>query len=221
MKKKSQRIFAGILAVLVSIAMVGSAFIGYFLSKDSPANPGTYNTANAEAEYQDLKARIEAMVKQAAETPDNESLQKALGDAYYNAGMTAQIIAPAESQDNFKKAVAAYQKVLTTNKDINVIVDMATSAFYSGDYELAEKSYQEALALQPDFITALFNYGIFLAQAKGDWAGALTQWQKALPLAQGDSEKEQIQALISQAQSKLSGNQTTGDVANPNLKNGD
>jgi len=220
LNKKSQRIFAGILAVLVSIAMVGSAFIGYFFEGDVPSvNPGAYNTANTEAEYQDLKLRIDAMAQQAKADPENVSLQTALGNGYYDAGMTAQMIAPTEMQENFKKAIEAYQKVLKTNKDPNIMVDMATSAFYSGDYDLAEKSYNEALAVKPDLIYALINYGIFLSQVKQDWAGALNHWQKALPLAQNSSEKEQIEAMISQAQNQLKANQTTDGVSNPILKN--
>ncbi|MDO0821973.1 tetratricopeptide repeat protein [Desulfosporosinus nitroreducens] len=222
MNKKSQRIFAGILAVLVSIAMVGSAFIGYFFDSDTPLpNTGAYSTANAEAEYQAQKLRIDAMVEQAKKDPENVPLQTALGNEYYNAGMSAQTVAPTEIQENFKKAVEAYQKVLKTNKDPNIIVDMATSAFYSGDYDLAEKSYNEALVIKPDFINALFNYGIFLSQAKQDWAGAINQWQKALPLTQNSSEKETIEAMISQAQSQLNANQTTDGVSNPILKNGE
>ncbi|SHH18103.1 tetratricopeptide repeat protein [Desulfosporosinus lacus] len=222
MNKKSQRIFAGILAVLVSIAMVGSAFIGYFLDSDTPLpNTGAYSAANAKAEYQAQKLRIDAMVEQAKKDPENVPLQTALGNEYYNAGMSAQTVAPTEIQENFKKAVEAYQKVLKTNKDPNIIVDMATSAFYSGDYDLAEKSYNEALVIKPDFINALFNYGIFLSQAKRDWAGAINQWQKALPLTQNSSEKETIEELIRQAQSQLNANQTTDGVSNPILKNGE
>jgi len=222
LNKRSQRIFAGVLAVLVSIAMVGSAFIGYFIGGDTPAaNSGAYNTANAEAEYQDQKLRIDAMVQQAKADPENVQLQTALGNEYYDAAMKAQVVAPTEMQENFKKAVEAYQKVLKINKDPNIMVDMATSAFYSGDYDLAEKSYNEALVIKPDFINALINYGIFLSQAKKDWAGALNQWQKALPLVQNSSDKEQIQAMISQAQSELQGNQTTDGMSNPILKNGE
>lgn len=222
MNKKSQRIFAGVLAVLISIAMVGSAFIGYFFDADTPsANPGTNAAANAEAEYQAQKARIAAMVERAEKDPENIPLQTALGNEYYDAGMSAQMVAPTEIQENFKKAVEVYQKVLKTNKDPNVIVDMATSAFYSGDYELAEKSYLEALGIKPDFMTAMVNYGIFLSQAKQDWAGALKQWQNALPLAQNSNDKEQIEAMISHAQSQLNSNQTTNGLSNPNLKNGE
>lgn len=217
LKKKSQRIFAGILAVLISIAMVGSGLLVFFFSGDKLPSGSSASalTANAEAEYQAQKLRIEAMVQQTKVDPENVLLQTALGNEYYNAGREALNVAPTEVQENFKKAVEAYQKVLKTNKDPNIIVDMATSAFYSGDYELAEKSFNEALVIKPDFINALINYGIFLSQAKQDWTGALNQWQKALPLAQDSSDKEQIQAMISQAQSELKA-PAASSTSNPN-----
>ncbi|HUX80086.1 MAG TPA: hypothetical protein VMW10_10150, partial [Alphaproteobacteria bacterium] len=175
MNKKTQRIFAGILAVLVSIAMVGSGLLVFFLSGDEPrtGTGASTQTANATAEYQAQKLRIDAMVQQAKVDPENVPLQTALGNEYYNAGVAAQTVAPAETQENFSKAVEAYQIVLKTNKDPNVMVDMATSAFYSQNFDLADKSFKEALVIKPDFSNALVNYGIFLSQAKQDWAGAL------------------------------------------------
>ncbi|TGE36576.1 hypothetical protein E4K67_19235 [Desulfosporosinus fructosivorans] len=219
MKKRTQRISAGILAVLVSIAMVGSGLLVFFFSGDdeNPTGTSASQTANATAEYQAQKLRIDAMVQQSKVDPENVPLQTALGNEYYNAGVAAQTVAPAEVKENFSKAVEAYQIVLKTNKDPNIIVDMATSAFYSENYDLADKSFKEALAIQPNFINALINYGIFLSQAKQDWAGALNQWQKALPLAQKSSDKEQIQAMISQAESELKTNAANGTTnQNPN-----
>ena len=216
MNKKTQRIFAGVLAVLISIAMVGSGLLVFFFQGDEPPSGSRASTltANAEAEYQAQKLRIDAMVQQAKVDPENVPLQTALGNQYYDAGVTAQTAAPTEVQENFRKAVEAYQQVIKTNKDPNVIVDMATSAFYSGDDELAEKSYKEALEIKPDFLNGLINYGIFLSQVRQDWAGALTQWQKALPLAQKSSDKEQIQAMINQAQSALKASENKG-LSNP------
>ncbi len=218
MNKKSQRIFAGILAVLVSIAMVGSGILVFFFSGDdeTPTGKGAAQTANATAEYQAQKLRIDAMVQQSKVDPENVPLQTALGNEYYEAGVAAQTVAPDEMKANFSKAVEAYQIVLKTNKDPNVIVDMATSAFYSGNYDLADKSFKEALVIQPDFINALINYGIFLSQAKQDWAGAINQWKKALPLAQKSTDKEQIQAMINQAESELKANPATNGTTNQN-----
>ncbi|MFZ3132115.1 MAG: hypothetical protein WA125_13750 [Desulfosporosinus sp.] len=205
MKKKTQRIFAGILAVLVSIAMVGSGLLVFFFRGDEATSGSSASAlaANAAADYQAQMLRIEAMVQQAKVDPENVPLQKALGNEYYNAGVVAQDVAPAEVQENFKRAAEVYQNVIKTEKDVNIMAALATSAFYSGDNDLAEKSYQEALVLKPDFFNTLVNYGIFLSQARQDWAGALNQWQKALPLAQNSSDQELIQAMISQAQSEL------------------
>jgi len=218
MNKKTQRIFAGILAVVVSIAMVGTGIIGIFFGGDvQPAGSQNSNqTASATADYQAQKARIEAMLKQAKLDPGNVPLQTALGNEYYNAGVASQKVAPTETTGNFKSAVEAYQIVLKTNKDPNIIVDLATSAFYSGDYDLADKSFNEALVLKPNFLNALINYGIFLSQAKQDWAGALKQWQKALPLAQKSTDKDQIKAMISQAQDELKTNPAGNGTANQN-----
>jgi len=221
---KEHRFFAWVLVVLIIIAMVASGGSMFFSgSSVPPANTNTSTKAtDPVADYQAMKARIEAMVKQAKVDPGNVPLQTALGNEYYNAGMAAGSLAPTEAQAHFKKAVEAYQNVLKTNKDPNVMVDMATAAFKSGDNDLAEKSFNEALAIKPDFINALINYGIFLSEAKQDWAGALTQWQKALPLAQNSTDKEQIQAMISQAQSMLKTNPAANGSSNPNpaLKNG-
>ena len=216
MNKKSQRIFAGILAVLVSIAMVGSGILVFFFSGDEPPTGQSASAQAATAEYQAQKLRIDAMVQQSKVDPENVPLQTALGNEYYEAGVAAQKVAPDEMKANFSKAVEAYQIVLKTKKDPNVIVDMATSAFYSGNYDLADKSYKEALVIQPNFISALFNYGIFLSQAKQDWAGALDQWKKALPLAQKSADKEQIQAMISQAESELKANPAANGTTNQN-----
>lgn len=217
LQKKTQRIFAGVLAVLISIAMVGSGLLVFFFQGDeqSPGSSAAAQTANIEAEYQAQKLRIDAMVQQAKIDPENIPLQTALGNEYYEAGMTAQMVAPTEMQENFRKAVEAYQKVVETNKDADTMVNLATSAFYIKDNELAEKSYQEALEINPDSLNGLINYGLFIAYAKQDWAGAIKQWQKALPLAQS-SEKEQIQAMIDQAQTQLEASKNE-ELSNPSI----
>lgn len=224
LKKKQQRIFATILAVFISVALIGSAVVGYFVSGGIPStdSSGSKQTTSAAENYQAQKVRIEAMTQQAKADPSNVQLQITLGNEYYDAGVAAQEVAPTEVQGNFKHAIEAYQIVLKTNKDPNIMVDMATAAFYSGEDDLADKTYKEALILKPDSYNALGNYGIFLSQAKKDWAGALTQWQKAQTLAQNSADKDRMKSLISQAESQLKGNPATNGLSNPNpaLKNG-
>lgn len=219
MKKKTQRIYATILTVLISIAMIGSGFIGYFYGGSVP--PTNLNTPNATADYQARKARIEAMVQQAKVDPGNVPLQTSLGNEYYDAGVAAEQVAPTESKENYQRAVEAYQNILKTNKDPNVMVDMATAAFKSGDNDLADKSYKEALALKPDFYNGLVNHGVFLANIKQDLPGAVIQWEKAEKIASNSTEKDNVKALLSQAQSALKTNPAASGTSNPNpaLKN--
>jgi tetratricopeptide (TPR) repeat protein len=211
LKRKSKRIFAGVLAVLVSFAMVGSGLLVFFFDREDQLYGSSASTlaANAAAEYQDQKLRIDAMVKQAEIDPENVPLQTALANEYFNAGFAAREVAPAESQENFKKAVEVYQSVLKLNKEPNIMVNMATAAFYSGNNDLAENTYKEAISLNSESYDALVNYGVFLSLAKNDWAGALAQWQKAQTLAQNSADQDLMKMLISQAQDKLKANSVT------------
>jgi len=224
LNKKTQRVYATILTVLVSVAMIGSAFIGYFASSgNTPSGSANSTAANATADYQAKKVTIEAMVKQAKLDPANVALQTALANQYYDAGVAAETVAPTETQENFKNAVAAYQVVLKTSKDPNIMVDMATAAFKSQQNDLAEKTFKEALTLKPDHYNGLVNYGFFLANVKQDLAGAISQWEKAKTIAASSTEKDQVAALISQAQSQLKSNPavngTSSQNPNPALKN--
>ena len=57
----------------------------------------------------------------------------------------AQIVSPYEVIEDYNQAISYYENVLNTKKDINVLTDMATAAFYSGQNDLAEKSFKEAV----------------------------------------------------------------------------
>jgi tetratricopeptide (TPR) repeat protein len=227
---KHHRRFAAVLVGMMCIAMITSGGAMYFSGSSlSPtgSSPST-NVPNSVADYQAQKVRLAAIAERAKADPSNVMLQIDLGKEYSDAGVAAQSVAPAEVQENFRAAVEAYQNVLKTNKDPNVMIDMATAAFKGGDNELAEKSFKEALTIKPDFYNGLVNYGVFLASVKQDLAGAIIQWQKAQNLAPDSSEKARLGTLISQAQSQLKvpsnngvPNPAANGIANPTLKNGE
>jgi tetratricopeptide (TPR) repeat protein len=226
LRKRQHRIFAVILVGLITIAMVGSGFAMFFSGSgiQIPNQNSTANTTNSTADYQAKKVRLAELSERAKSDTGNVALQTDLGNEYYDAGLEAETAAPAESSENYKHAVEAYQNVLKVNKDANVMVDLATAAFKSGQNDLAEKTYQEALTMKPDFLNGLVNYGVFLETSKKDFQGAITQWQKALKVAQDGNEKTQINSMIDQAQSQLKGTSNTAatGISNPNpaLKNG-
>jgi len=93
--------------------------------------------------------------------------------------------------------------MVLTKQDIDVLTDMATAAFYSGQSDLAEKSYKEALNERPDFQQALFNYGVFLSYVKKDYPAAIRMWQTALDKEPNGPNADRLKQLIPQTKDML------------------
>ncbi|MEA4903193.1 tetratricopeptide repeat protein [Desulfitobacterium sp.] len=204
------RAIAIIIVALVSISMIGSTFVLFF--SDSPVTQTAAQTANtADSQIADLQGQVDAFNQALEKNPGDTNLRLNLADKYYDLGLAQlsssqdQSIAGAATT-NLKQAVAQYQEVLKVNKDdVNILVDMATAAFYSGDNTLAESTFQHVLAIKPDFYNALVNYGIFLIEAKSDYIGAIEEFNKALNTNPPPESAQQLNNLISYAQSKLTG----------------
>lgn len=131
--------------------------------------------------------------------PNDIQLQQDLGNSYYDLGTAARTEAPNEAKSDYIQATVYYQNVLKTKQDINVLTDMATAAFYSGQNDLAEKSYQEAIKQNPNFQQALFNYGVYQYQIKKDNASAIRLWQSALDKDPNGPNAAEIKQLIAKA----------------------
>jgi len=204
-KRKTQRRIAIIITVLVSISMIGFTGIGIFQSSLLPpsSNQPAATTPSVLDQYNLQKNTVQTLEAKAKANPQDMTTRQDLANAYFDLAVLAQEAAPEESVTDFAKAVDAYQTVLDamkTAKDINILVDMATAAFYAGQDDLAEKSFKEALAQQPKSFNALYNYGMFLAQAKKDNVGAIKVWQEALAADPANPRAADLQALIQQAQ---------------------
>ena len=164
----------------------------------SPSKPLVTN------DYKNFKSRVDNLNQQVKTNPNDIGLQQDLGNAYYDLASAAQQIAPTEATEDFNQAIIHYQNVLKTKKDINVLTDMATAAFYAGQSDLAGRTFKEALALQPDFVQALLNYGIFLSEVKQDYTAAIGVWQKALEKNQTGPNAGRLSQLISEAKNNQS-----------------
>lgn len=200
--KGKQRVLAIVIAVIAVVALLGSAVMGYMYGGLSPSSSSS-SQASSNSDYQSLKQRVAALEEQAKAKPGDNSIQEDLANAYYDLGTLAQQNNPDEAQKDFEQAVKAYQNVLKSNKDINNLVDMATAAFYAGQNDLAEKSFKEALAENPNFLNALYNYGIFLSHAKNDYAGAIRLWQTALNNNPNAPQADRLKQLISETQNVM------------------
>lgn len=192
---KNQQITAIVSAILITVSIVGAGVYGYFYEAPSPS-PSAYSD---NSDYNSLKNKVNTLNQEVRSNPNDIPLQQDLGNAYYDLATVAQEVAPSEVIEYYNQAITYYQKVLNTKKDINVLTDMATAAFYSGQYDLAEKSFKEALIENPDFQQALFNYGVFLIETKNDYSTAIRMWQTILDKEPNGSNADQVRQLITQA----------------------
>ncbi|WP_434510926.1 tetratricopeptide repeat protein [Desulfitobacterium sp. AusDCA] len=205
--RKKHRIIAIIIVALVSLSMIGSTFVLFFTNSSSGASAsGSGNNANSQV--QGLQSQIDSLNQGLKSNPQDTNLRLSLANAYYDMGMLQLDSSQEQAAASLKQAVAAYQEVAKTNKDdVNVLVDLATAAFYSGDNTLAETTFKQALTLKPDFFNALLNYGYFLMNAKGDYIGAIAEFNKALNTNPSPTDADRVKSLISMAQARLSGGQ--------------
>lgn len=187
------------------VGLVGAGAIGYFASGTSPT-PSSFSGNN---DYSSLKRQVDALNQQVKSNPNNIPLQQDLGNAYYDLASEAQKSVPNEAQEDFNQAVKYYQNVLKTKKDINVLTDMATAAFYGGQNDVADASFKQALADRPDFQQALFNYGVFLSNAKQDYPTAISMWQTALDKEPNGANADRLKQLISQTKTMQATQQNT------------
>lgn len=195
---------AMIIAVVIALSMVGLPVLSYFYGGGIPqSSPSATNNYDPAREFADLKNSAQALTEAAKSNPDNPDILTQLGNTYYDLGMAAFDLSPNEAKGYLEQAVTNYQAALKGKKDINITVDMATAAFYAGNNELAESSFQAALTENPNFYPALLNYGRFLFDAKKDYAGAVRIWQQALNQSPSDQDKRMLQTLIAAAQNQL------------------
>lgn len=170
-----------------------------------------------------FQSRIDSLNQVIEANPQDSQTRLNLANTYYD--WAAQTLAgekPEEAAAIFRQAVAEYQEVLKSQKDINILVDMATAAYFGGQDDLAEQTFQEALAEDPNFFNGLFNYGIFLMYAKEDYGAAIAQWEKALKIENLPPEsKQQLENNIKYAQDMIVQNfEKTGSLDSSNSTSG-
>ena len=186
------------LAVIVALALTIAATAFYYFTHSVDRNAVVRNAGGEVAKLQKV---VETYNEQVKANPGDIALRTKLGDAYYDYGLALQEQGLGEAAVTFKKAVDVYQGVLAANPtELNVIVDMATAAFYCGENDIADENFQRALAIDPNFYNARLNYGVFLYKAKKDSSAAIKQWQAGLATNPAPEAANTLRTLIGQAQ---------------------
>ncbi len=104
-----------------------------------------------------------------------------------------------EALQYYKLAV----KIQPTNADL--LTDLGTSIWYTGDADGAIAEFQKALKYRPDQPGTLFNLGIVRWQGKLDPQGAVQAWEELLRLNPNYPQKQEVQEYIDKARQHAKG----------------
>lgn len=198
MRKKTQKWAVAIIVAVISITLIGSSFYAIFLP-DPEQTAEMQNRQVLENEYQDRKLIVEALHTKLEENPEDTATTLALADAYFEKSNVTVQLNMNEYQEDLQKAIELYQKVLLKKDDNIVRLKLANSAFFLGQADLAEKTYQELLAKDPENLDALYSYGLFLFYEKGNYQQAEASWQKAAALTSDEQVKKNLEEMIALA----------------------
>jgi cytochrome c-type biogenesis protein CcmH/NrfG len=106
----------------------------------------------------------------------------------------------------YPEAIQYYRlavKSQPTNSDL--LTDLGTSIWFTGDADGAIAEFQTALKYRPDHPGTLFNLGIVRWQGKLDPKGAVQAWEQLLKLNPNYPEKQQVQEYIDRAKQHAKG----------------
>lgn len=200
MPKKFQRWTIIFIVAVLCISLIGTSFVAIFVPDDNQDQTAV-DTEIIRQEYEQRKQITELLSQKVAENPDDLDAKIALADAYYSKAAVSVQINVQEYQQDLQSAIDLYQQVLEKTQDNEVLLKLANTAFLAGNNEVAEKSYTELLAREPENIDGLYGYGMYLFYEKEDPKQAAANWQKALNLTTDENFKKALQEMIDIAES--------------------
>jgi cytochrome c-type biogenesis protein CcmH/NrfG len=106
----------------------------------------------------------------------------------------------------YPEAIEYYQLAAKLQpKNADLLTDLGTSLWYTGDADGAIAEFQTALKYQPDHPGTLFNLGVVRWQGKSDPKGAVQAWEELLQRNPNYPQKQQVQEYIEKAKQHAKG----------------
>lgn len=198
-----------IIGLFVILILIGAAVYSYPKGNSQSTVASNNPTDQLQDRMKKEQNYLASLEKKVMEKPTDVEGRLRLARAYYESGMEFHDEFPDLAVQYFDKAVRNYQEVPKSKTEPDILVDMATAAFYGKKDDIAEKAFQDAVAHYPDYYQGHFNYGIFLYHVKQDYSGCLREWNTALKLKPTGPEAERLQKLIAGIQTITAQNRPT------------
>ena len=194
--------------VLAVICLVVGIALGYFIkgsaspaqqpattmtagatgAQNSPMGPGQLQAIPQQQSPEVVAASAKPLLDALKANPDDWDKLVQVGNIYYDANV-------------YPEAITYYTRAVKIRPDPNVLTDLGTAYFYTGDSNTALKMFDQALKQNPKLANALFNTGIVKWQGMKDPKGAIEVWERLLKDNPNYEGREKVQELIERAKS--------------------
>ncbi len=186
---------------LAAICLVLGVALGYlFRGSGSPtAAVGTAPQMQAQAqpsqEQQNaaLDQAVAPLLANLQTSPNDFATLVQIADAYYDGR-------------RYPDAIKYYQLALKSQpENPDVLTDLGTAIWYTGDADTAIAQYGKALKVRPGHPGTLFNLGIVRWQGKKDPKGAVQVWEQLLKANPDYPNRQQVEEYIARAKQHSQG----------------
>ncbi len=107
----------------------------------------------------------------------------------------------------YSEAIKYYQLAVKSQpKNADLLTDLGTSLWYTGDADGAITEFQKALTYEPNHPGTLFNLGVVRWQGKLDPKGAVEAWEELLRRNPNYPQRQEVQEYIERAKQHAKGN---------------
>jgi cytochrome c-type biogenesis protein CcmH/NrfG len=193
--------------ILAVFCLTLGVALGYlFRGSASPGETASAPTGDGQSQSQPSRQQLtpeqqKEMVDKAAEpllatlksNPADFTTIVKIANVYYDGRQFPEAI------EYYKRAV----KLQPHNADI--LTDLGTSIWYTGDADQAIADFEQALKYRPDHPGTLFNLGVVRWQGKMDPKGAVQAWEELLARNPNYPQRQQIEEYISRAKQHSKG----------------
>lgn len=195
--------------LLAAFCLVLGVALGYlFRGSASPAS-----TVSASAPVQSSSTQNQPQGPQITPEQQKTMVDKAvsplLADLKQNPDDFDAIVKAANlyyDGQQYSDAVKFYERALNLQpQNVDVITDLGTSFWYTGDADKAIAEFQTALKYQPGRASTLFNLGMVRWQGKKDPHGAVQAWEELLRKNPEFPDRQKLEEFIERAKQHAQG----------------
>jgi len=133
--------------------------------------------------------------------PGNTNTLVQLGNTYYDWGFNEVNRKGDKAQPGYYwlKAIEYYRMALEKiPNDANVRTDMSNLLWYTGNIDEAIEGYRQAVKSDPSHVQSRLNLIKILAEEKGDYAGAIKEYEKLVKVVPEAANDMSLQQTIDQ-----------------------